>query len=163
MKTRYIIGSISHGTMRAEDLLPKFLFAIEELDQSRATKFNTELIECGFGYSQCGACGLGNRDKWPEGFDDYADDFVNELADALNELAPPYFYFGAHPSDGADYGFWLTDDVVQQVKDNDGLVVDDTSEVPADYSGEVLHVNDHGNTTLYTADNGKLTEVWAIV
>src|SRR5436190_2016674 len=27
----------------------------------------------------------------------------------------------------------------------EGLVVADTSEVPAEYCGEVLHINDHGN------------------
>ena len=41
------------------------------------------------------------------------------------------------------------------------LRVNDTSEVPRGYTGEVLHVNDHGNTTLYTASRGKLTEVWS--
>lgn len=46
----------------------------------------------------------------------------------------------------------------------DGLVVSDTSEVPADYDGEVLHINDHGNATLYVADGeGNLKEIAAVV
>jgi hypothetical protein len=45
----------------------------------------------------------------------------------------------------------------------DGLVVSDTSEVPSDFSGEVLHINDHGNATLYGARRGKLVEVAACV
>lgn len=90
--------------------------------------------------------------------------FLNEtLFDALQEFAAPYFYFGAHPGDGCDYGFWLVEDVAQQVEDNGGLNVSDTSDVPADYSGEVLHVNDHGNPTLYHADKGHLTEIWSLV
>ena len=45
----------------------------------------------------------------------------------------------------------------------DGLVVSDTSEVPEDYCGAVLHINDHGNTTLYSAVDGILDEVGSIV
>ena len=82
------------------------------------------------------------------------------LFDELNTFAPPYFYFGAHPGDGSDYGFWLSEDAIE---DFEGLRVEDQSEVPSDYCGEVLHVNDHGNCTLYVADQGQLSEVWAIV
>lgn len=42
----------------------------------------------------------------------------------------------------------------------EGKVVDDLSEVPEGYRGQVLHVNDHGNVTLYNAfKNGALHEV----
>lgn len=41
----------------------------------------------------------------------------------------------------------------------DGLVVADTSEVPSEFLGDVLHINDHGNATLYGARLGKLVEV----
>lgn len=38
-------------------------------------------------------------------------------------------------------------------------VVSDTSEIPADYRGEVLHINDHGNVTLYVKSARKLKEI----
>lgn len=41
----------------------------------------------------------------------------------------------------------------------DGLVVSDTSEVPEDYDGMVLHINDHGNAELYQADFGVLKSI----
>lgn len=41
----------------------------------------------------------------------------------------------------------------------DGLVVADTSEVPNDYDGQVLHVNERGNCTLYSANNGNLKAI----
>ncbi len=48
--------------------------------------------------------------------------------------------------------------------DFDGLVVSDTSQVPDHYIGGVLHVNDHGNATLYNCDGDRnLEEIDAIV
>ena len=41
-------------------------------------------------------------------------------------------------------------------------MVSDTADVPDDYRGEVMLVNDHGNVTLYHAKVA-LEEVWAIV
>lgn len=46
----------------------------------------------------------------------------------------------------------------------EGLVVSDTSDVPKGYVGEVLHINDHGNATLYLVDeDGDSEELGAIV
>lgn len=99
--------SISHATLRSEDLLPAFLFAIEEHNTPAAQRFNSELIELGFGHSMCGVCGMGNREEWPEGFDDdIASEIIADMMDALNDVAPNGYYFGAHPGDGSDFGFW---------------------------------------------------------
>lgn len=134
-------GSISHGAMRAEDLCDTFAWELSTLARraGRIREFS-ELIKDA-------------RTK-PD------DDVVNDLVDALQEFAPPYGYFGAHPGDGSDYGFWMYEDMQS---DFDGLQVSDTSEVPRGYSGEVLHVNDHGNMTLYRYARGRAYEVWGIV
>ena len=150
---RYPIGSVSSGTMRPEDLILTFLFELSYQRKhgprvSRATrKAHTAILNVR----------RTDPDYWDSeqpGWD------LEELFDALGEYAGPYFYFGAHPGDGADYGYWLSEGFDQ---DFDGLKVSDTSEIPPDYRGEVLVVNDHGNCTLYVKTARTLREVWAVV
>jgi hypothetical protein len=142
-------GSISTGTLKNDDLAESFIY---ELRQQRPLHRNHRKLIRSIELDQRN---LGSRWDDVQGSED-----VNELMDALNEYAPHGFYFGSHPGDGADFGFWLEESFVDEF---DGLKVSDTSEVPARYSGHVLHVNDHGNVTLYKASRGKLSEVWAVV
>jgi len=152
---RFLDVSVSHGTTRSEDLIPRFLDVLEELDGPGCAAIRQELDDELTALSS----GKVSDEQW-----ETLDHLLNEtLFDELNAHAAPYFYFGSHPGDGCDYGFWLSEGFEQDFLDNDGLKVKDTSEVPKDYSGEVLHVNDHGNPTLYSADNGKLTEIWSVV
>lgn len=138
------IGSVSTGTMLPGDLIPVFLNELRGLRGSVPKAL----------YNAARATSGG---KLREG------ELLSDLFDALQEFAPPYCYFGAHPGDGADYGFWVFEDFQQSARDDGALEVTDTSQVPADYSGEVLHINDHGNATLYIARKGALTEIWSVV
>lgn len=151
------LGSVSHSTMRTENLLASFADTLEEQVQRNADLW-------------CSAKGRLQRDEYmtivgkarkldPESED--ADFLLNEvLFDALQRFAPPYAYFGSSEGDGSDYGYWLTSEIDDTF---DGIKVNSTADVPADYSGEVLFVNDHGNMTLYIANNGELTEIWSVV
>lgn len=150
--TKYLIGSVSSGTMRPEDLLPAFADLLAELDTEN--RYESLREDCD-SYRVPLAEGHLNDDGI-----EAVSEIIGDLFDALNDYAAPYMYFGAHPGDGSDYGFWVSESLES---DFDGLKVSDLSEVPDDYSGEVLHVNDHGNVSLYAADNGKLTEIWEIV
>jgi hypothetical protein len=85
---------------------------------------------------------------------------VSDLFEALSEFAPPYGYFGAHPGDGADLGFWLDEFWEENFE---GMRVSDLSEIPDDYTGEALVINDHGNATLYAVANGQYREIWSVV
>ena len=147
-RRRVNIGSVSTGTMRPEDLIPAF---IDELraQQPLSQPIRRELRDIERSMS---------RADYFEAADTSED--LNYLFDALNTFAPEGFYFGAHPGDGADYGFWLSDDFIE---DFDGLKVSDLSDVPRAYSGSVLLVNDHGNTSLYRYTNGRGRECWSIV
>ncbi len=150
-------GSISHATLWTEDLLRRFASELEYQVQRNAEYW-------------CHDEGRKERDrllalvKEAEEVDPDSEDasflLNEEMFDALQTFAPPYAYFGAHEGDGSDFGYWLSQDFECEF---DGLKVDDTSKVPPGYSGEVLHVNDHGNCTLYAVLNGQMTEVWAVV
>jgi hypothetical protein len=169
------IGSVSSGTMRAEDLIPAFLSELrfqkplrrehrklvreitQRMDADYTHDHEAEGCKCnGLGLWNCGM----NQDAENYFGTENADYDLESLFDALNEYAPAYFYFGAHPGDGSDYGYWLSEGFAE---DFDGMKVSDLSEVPTGFSGEVLNVNDHGNMTLYAYSRGRGREVWGIV
>lgn len=144
-------GTVSSGTTRPEDLIPVFYDLLRTLRGSAPRAIYDEWRTW-------------NADSYDGDKDDVAHELLGQLFDALGQYAAPYMYFGAHPGDGSDYGFWLSESTADDVRDSGGLVISDTSEVPDDYVGEVLHVNERGNTTLYTCKRGgKLKEVWALV
>lgn len=145
------IGSVSSGTMRNEDLIPDFASLLRELGctDSRLTEIEQRI----------------KTDDDGSYFDSEDADYdLNEfLFDALNKFAPPYFYFGAHPGDGADYGFWLCEEWQEQAADSDSPIVTDAGELPENYEGEWFQVSDHGNVTLYVRTGTEDEEVWSIV
>ena len=167
----YPIGSVSHGTMREEDLIPTFLTELEyQLKHgpsvSRATrKAHYELLRAK----------VDDQSYWESDEPGYD---LEVLFDALNEYAGPYFYFGTHPGDGSDYGYWLSegfdDEFVSVAEWEDEyptakgnccftLKVMDSADIPPRYRGEVLIVTDHGNMTLAVKTSRSLRIVWEVV
>lgn len=140
-------GSISSGTMRADDLIPAFAAELAYLDKD--DNAFADLIR--------------EADETEDYDSEDAADILEELFEALNEFAPTYGYFGAHPGEGADYGFWLHEDWQQNMRDDDVLEVSDLADIPEDYAGEVLIVNDHGNATFGHVEAGKFSETWSVV
>ena len=86
------LGTVSHGTMRAEHLIPAFMSALDTLDPRRAA---------GIAADPENAAIIADPDEH-----EYADEFVSDLFDILDEYAPKGAYFGAIEGDGSDYGFW---------------------------------------------------------
>lgn len=162
------IGSISHGTLRTEDLLSTFISTLEGLMLINGDYFSSPLnfserdrLSNLIGEAQDLFSDNGEdipEEKWEE-----ASEMLNErLFDALQEFAPPYCVFGAHEGDGSDFGYWPD---IENAKDDLEFVSDSDDEFPFDeYRGEWLHVNDHGNCTLYVRqDDGKDVEIWSVV
>ena len=151
-------GDVSTGTLRNEDLLETFASELEAQLKRQPKRFKRAHYRAMIREADK-LLKLMQEDE--PSFDYDPSEHVCELQDALGDFAPPYGYFGTHEGDGASFGFYLSSDALE---DFDGLRVEDTSEVPRDYRGEVLHVNDHGNVTLYLAmSRGKLREVWGLV
>jgi hypothetical protein len=145
------IGTVSSGSLRLVDTMPALLWELKRQKDLTARDLEViALVDANYDDDE-------DADYYTTGqsMEDH-----EALCECLNNHALPYFYFGTHPGDGADYGWWLSDSFEY---DFDGLKVSDTSDVPEDYTGEVLHVNDHGNVTLYSAERGELTEVWGVV
>ena len=101
----YEVGSISTGTLRAEDLLPAFVDSLPE-DSVVRDRFDglckIESLAMDHGFDE--------EASFEEWMDNVRCTLVQEAEEELNENAPPGFYFGAHPGNGADFGFWLMDE-----------------------------------------------------
>ena len=160
------IGSISHGTMRTEDLQTAFANELEWQIQRNGEFFSQpENFQLRDKYN---AILAESQDNWNEDGEtikdqDLADYLVNEsLPDALQFFAPPYCYFGSHPGDGADYGYWLSD--ISDIRDQVEFCSSKQQEYPEDdFTGEWLYINERGNCTLYVREAGKDKEIWSIV
>lgn len=85
-------------------------------------------------------------------------DLQDELLTALNENAPPYLTFSMNSV--GSWG-WQIDEWALEYAD--AVRVSDLSEVDDNYRGEVIVVNDHGNTTLLVRDDEGFKEIWACV
>ena len=95
-------GSLIHGTMRNCDLIPVFLEAIRDT-------LEYEQMIMSINGSNWDLCVITAPDtfEWDERWSSYeVTCFLDELFDALNNYAPEGYYFGAHPGDGSDYGYW---------------------------------------------------------
>lgn len=154
------IGSISSGTMRNIDLIETFANELEylrehnrknsDLDHASLLKLINEAREW---LSQ----NEDNGDDYtgPDHFCD-GDEMLCDLADALEQFAGPYVYFGSHPGDGADFGYWPSMDSIDELP----CYEDTDAAKEAGEQDDFRVVNDHGNVTVYAADG---TEIIGIV
>src|ERR1700731_98220 len=133
------LGSVSEGTLLTEDLLDTFAYELRyhikrmALTREQRKRFNALIKEAQHWLKLAGgktpACG-------PE--------LVDELQDALNEIAPPYAYFGACEGDGACFGFWPM--MQGDWSSNDLPMLDIGKSINREHWGEDVYlVNDHGN------------------
>lgn len=103
---------------------------------------------------------------------------AEEAIDWLNEQETRTGLYWAHNGEAGAFGLWPND--IENIKDEVGFVSirsladakrlgietdpEDSEYPPADYRGEWLHVNDHGNVTLYArGDDGIDDEIWSLV
>ena len=163
------IGSISHGTLRTEDLLPAF---IDELTRLGGTLPGD--LECvkHMEYTNLPSYATSAPEDEDNPFWQSEDAMwdMEALTDALQECCPPFVYFGAHPGDGSDFGFWPDMEALEEAlrfAHNHGDVTAVRGEkVIRDCTcedcnhGILVQVNDHGNVPVMDMDRN---ELWSCV
>lgn len=83
--------SVSSGTLKSDDLIPKFLDVLKTYGKDKYDKYIKENPEV---------------EDWKNLDEETMGWVVDELTDLLNEIAPDGCYFGASEGDEADFGFW---------------------------------------------------------
>jgi len=97
--------SLSHATMRPQDLIPVFLNFLSVHYSVWYTAHVGRVFPLPPSYVQ----DEGEDSEWWDS-EECAFFLNEELFNALDELAPDGYYFGSHPGDGSDYGFWEVED-----------------------------------------------------
>jgi hypothetical protein len=93
-------GTVIHGTLRTRDLIPAFLDCLRDVAPDHYAGY----MVAPFGPIPAHVQDEGDSSEWWNSED--ASALLEELTDTLNEHAPEGYYFGAHPGDGSDFGFW---------------------------------------------------------
>lgn len=137
---------VSDGTMRSEDLIPKFLNVLKVYGKDVYDKYvgeNPEVLD------------LSAMDDETMGW------VVDELFDKLNEIAPEGYSFGSQDGDGACYGFWSVDaderkkcEDVPEIKVGDFVEYDKNGKEDWNWA-EVTGVNEDGTLNLHITDMDK--------
>ena len=95
--------SIIHGTGRFQDTIPAMMEALRTI----SPEHYAGLMVSPFGAIPAYAMEDDDAEWWES---DLAWEVYTDLEGLLNECAPEGFYFGAHPGDGSDLGFWAVED-----------------------------------------------------
>jgi len=100
-------GSLSTGTIQLKELIPRCMAFLQNVKEK--CEIVSEVDE------------LQNKvDEFIDlSSDEHGDDasfvFDETICNLMNEIAPDYFTFCSHPTDGADFGFWMYEDAIESV------------------------------------------------
>lgn len=100
-------GTVSHGTMRPQDILPACMDVLAEYAPDAYGNL-VDAIRDSAEMTYESLIANDDSDWWRS---DDCDWILNEdIWLAMQDIAPDGFYFGSHPGDGSDFGFWSDDD-----------------------------------------------------
>lgn len=117
MTTKAVI--VSEGTLRPEDLIPRFLAAARHLAKEAAAgdieAAFLEIVEAELSEIHRRIEGLDvDAEYWDSEEAGWDLDYLLDLLDLLGEAAPEGYRFGAHEGDGALFGFWPVEEEVAE-------------------------------------------------
>lgn len=101
-------GTVIHGTHRPEDLIPALMEELERVAPitaklTREGTYAEEIAECltlqERGEDLPWEAKRGEHGEW-------FSECIDTLIDRLDYNAPQGMYFGTHPGDGSDFGWW---------------------------------------------------------
>ena len=168
--TRQIqLGTVIECTLKNEDLLEAFSYELNDIRTDSKTHYKLVFDAQNRWY----------RDDGSDEREDEIPELINELIDAINEYRLPYTYFGTLEGDGADFGWWIDfDNLNESVHESEsitkelrttGTLSDEESWIQEcncqeddciGKHGFIVNVNDHGNVTLLDHNH---KDVWAVV
>lgn len=139
--SQFKLGSISTGTLKTDDLLGAFA---EALSNHGGDNEHHELIADAF----MAQCEFGHEDA----------EILEELEFQLREICPPFVYFGSHPDDSADFGFWPDmRDLNEAIRLAGNYQGKDASEgLWLSDDRVIVQVSDHGNVEVMDLDRNIL-------
>ena len=135
---QFQLGSISTGTLRTEDLLAAF--------HSTIAASGTPPALAEDGYIDGGA-------RYSDG------ELLEVYTEQLESLCPPFVYFGTLEGDGADFGFWVDWDRLNEARQNIGMASESDEEILKE-DNVIVQVSDHGNVTVMDMERNI---IWSVV
>lgn len=169
-RTTLSLGTMSEGTLRPEDLVPAIVAMLEDLRLSRSERAIVQEAQTFL------------ASDWDVDTDNAREEKLTDLYDDLVRVTenhcPDYAYFGSTGGDGACIGVWPDSDLLQAGNRTHADDVVRSEWLPSEWREQVgrpgqpaddhgcayfLHVNDHGNATLYRRAGRRWLEVWSVV
>ena len=98
-------GTLIEGTTRHQDLIPAFLAELQRIDPVGYDSIVRDTYPIP-GYVER-SYNPPTHEWW---YSDEAYDLLTRLFADLDNASPAGHYFGAHPGDGADFGYWPIND-----------------------------------------------------
>ena len=133
------LGSISTGTLRTEDLLAAFHSTIESLQAQQAKDEGTPIVLADDGY-------MDSNEPYSD------EELLTIYTEQLESFCPPFVYFGTLEGDGADFGFWVEqnaiDDFISEAIEADLITVTNTGDEYANGTYIVHLAHDTENVTV---------------
>lgn len=139
---------ISSGTLRAEDLLPRFMGILKDYAPE---KFN-EFIK---GYPELDGWEDFLEADWRIISDDTKVDACDALFGLLNDIAPEGTMFSSTEGDGSDFGFWTVEKKKEESKDITTLTDLKKFILSKNDNSVVFGVNSTGDLYFVDSVNGK--------